>query len=919
MSDLPTGTVTFLFTDVEGSTQRWEHYHYAMKQALSRHNSIMRQAIAANNGLVYETAGDSFVAVFSAAPDALRAALAAQRALHAAEWEEPVGRLKVRMALHTGSAEMLPDGYNAHHTLSRLARVLACAYGDQVLLSLAAHELVRDDLPSGVELRDMGEHRLKDLIRPERIYQVVIEGLPFKFPPLRTLDNRPHNLPVQSTPFIGREKEISKVVDLLRGAGVRLVTLTGPGGTGKTRLSLQVAAEMLEVEDSADGVYFVEVAALTDPALVLTAIAQALGVADAGDKPLQERVQNYLRDKRLLLVLDNMEQVLGASPTIAALLKGAAGLKVLATSRVPLRIHGEKEYPVPSMQLPDMSALPALERLTQCEAVRLFIERARDVKPDFEVTNESAPAVAEICVRLDGLPLAIELAAARTKLFPPQALLSRLSTSLSSGLSGRLKLLTGGSRDLPERQQTLRGAIEWSYDLLEEEAKQHFWRMAPFSGGSTLDALEAVCNYDGQLLMDVVDGVQSLVDKSLLQQREGERGGADGEPRFWMLETIHEYALEKLHESGEEEDLRRAHAHYFASFVADTERILRGPQQQEWLLKLEQEHDNLRAVLSWAYERARNQDSKDSVERDERDTLGTLGSPGSLELGLRLSWALHTFWRVKGYLGEGRAQLERFLDLANESGYSGESVANTLGALGVIARLQGDYTRAMAAFERELDLGKELGDNKIVASATFWIGTMTAEAADLAAAGPLFEQSLQLYRELGDKRGMASVLNNLGRVAFTQGDPTAARGYYEESRAMFKALGHKWGLSAPTTNLGHVEYWAKNYAAASSLYKEDLTIGVALGSKVIIAVSIGGLGGVAAEMSQAEKAARLLGAADALVQTAGAAWQNDDRVPYDRGLELARAQLGEDAFEKVWQEGRAMSMEQAVEYALEGS
>ena len=489
--------------------------------------------------------------------------------------------MRVRMALHTGAAEEQGGDYFGP-PLNRVARLLSAAHGGQVLLSLPTQELVRDVLPLDSELRDLGEHRLKDLARPERVYQLVAPDLPADFPSLRTLESRPNNLPMQPTLLVGREREVEDVRGRLLAPEVRLLTLTGPGGTGKSRLALQSAADL--IEEFEDGVFFVALATLTDHTLVTSSVAQVLGVRESGDQPLLEGIKDYLQDKRLLLVLDNFEQVLEAAPQAGEILSAAPRLKVLATSRIPLGIYGEREYAVPPLAIPDPKRLPTLEVLSQYEAVRLFIERAEATKAGFEITSENAPAVAEICARLDGLPLAIELAAARIKLLPPSSILARLTN--------RLKLLTGGARDLPERQRTLRGAIEWSHTLLDEGEKTLFARMAIFSGGRTLEAIEAVCDAQGDLPMDAFDGVSSLVDKSLLRQEEG----PEGEPRFMMLETIHEYAREKLRESGEAEEIGHAHARHFLGLAEEAE--LTGPEQAWWLERLEAEHDNLRTTLA---------------------------------------------------------------------------------------------------------------------------------------------------------------------------------------------------------------------------------------------------------------------------------------------------------------------------------
>src|SRR5215216_1569219 len=496
----------------------WESNVPAMQVALARHDEILRGATEQHGGYVFKTIGDAFCCAFRTAPDALETSLFAQRALLSkVGWPEETGPLLVRMALHTGTTEER-DGDYFGPPVNRVARLLSAAHGAQVLLSLPTHEMVRDQLPAGTSLTDLGEHRLKDLFRPERVFQLSTPELPSEFPHLRTLEAYRNNLSLQPTPLVGREKEVSEVRDLLRSEETRLLTLTGPGGIGKTRLALQAAADLLD--DFSDGAFLVPLATLTEAELFFSAVAETLGVRETGEQSLDESLKDYLHERRLLLVLDNFEQVLGAAPAVTQLLAAAPGLKVLATSRAPLGLYGEHEFPVPPLTLPDLKRPPPLERLTQYEAVGLFVERARAVKPDFSITNESAPAVAEICVRLDGLPLAIELAAARIKMLPPKAMLPRLSS--------RLKLLTGGARDLPVRQRTLRGAIEWSHTLLGDGEKTLFARMAVFSGGRTLEAVEAVCDAQGDLPVDTFEGVSSLLDKSLLRQEEG----PEGEPRF---------------------------------------------------------------------------------------------------------------------------------------------------------------------------------------------------------------------------------------------------------------------------------------------------------------------------------------------------------------------------------------------------
>jgi predicted ATPase/class 3 adenylate cyclase len=658
----PTGTVTFLFTDIEGSTKLWEDNAPAMQAALTRHDELLRWAMEEHGGYVFKTVGDAFYCAFSTASDALKAALEIQRRLLSSEWEE-TGPLRVRMALHTGAAEER-DGDYFGPPVNRVARLLSAAHGGQVLLSLPTQQLVRDQLPARTSLRDLGEYRLKDLFRPERVFQLLAPELPADFPLLRTLDAYRNNLPLQPTPLVGREKEVSEVCDLLRGEATRLLTLTGPGGTGKTRLALQAAADLLE--DFSDGAFLAQLATLTEAELFFSAVAETLGVKETGDQPLKEILKDYLHERRLLLVLDNFEQVLGAAPTVTELLTAAPGLKVLATSRTPLRLYGEKEYAVPPLSVPDVRHLPDLKTLSQYEAVRLFIERAKSAKVDFEVTDESAPAVAEICVRLDGLPLAIELAAARIKMLPPKAMLKRLGS--------RLKLLTGGARDLPERQRTLRATIEWSHALLDEGERVLFGRLAVFSGGRTLEAIEAICDAERDLPVEAFDGVSSLLDKSLLRQEEG----PNGEPRFVMLETVHEFAREKLQESKEAEEIKRVHAQYFLTLAEQAFPELRGPDQLEWLERLEAEHDNMRAALSWALEHKQ------------------------VELALRLGSALWWFWWMRGHNSEGRRWLEQALAMDGRG--SPEVRAIALAGAGALASEQGDLDRAKEACEGGFEL-----------------------------------------------------------------------------------------------------------------------------------------------------------------------------------------------------------------------
>src|SRR5215211_2626477 len=914
MASPPTGTVTFLFTDIEGSTKRWERHPEAMQIALARHDEILRDAAEQHGGYVFKTVGDAFCCAFLTAPDALECALEIQRRLLSSEWEH-IGTLRVRIALHTGAAEER-DGDYFGPPVNRVARLMSAAHGGQVLLSLPAQELVRDQLPGGTTLRDLGEHRLKDLFRPERIFQLLAPELPSEFPPLRTLEAYRNNLPLQPTPLMGREKEVAEVLDFLRRDETRLLTLTGPGGIGKTRLALQAAADLLE--DFPDGTFFVPLATVTQTELLLPAVAEALGVRETGEQLLHESLKDYLSERRLLLVLDNFEQVLGAAPAVTELLAAAPGMKVLATSRAPLELYGEHEFPVPPLALPDLEHPPSLERLTQYEAVGLFVERAQAVKPDFKVTNESAPAVAEICVRLDGLPLAIELAAARIKLLPPKAMLQRLSS--------RLKLLTGGARDLPERQRTLRATIEWSFALLDEGEQLLFGRLAVFSGGRTLEAIEAVCDTRGDLPVDAFEGISSLVDKSLLRQEEG----PNGEPRFMMLETVHEFAREKLGQSPEAEEIKRIHAQYFLILAEEADPELRGPDQLEWLERLEAEHDNMRAALSWALERK------------------------EAEVALRLGGALWWYWSTRGYDGEGRRWLEGALAMDGRG--SPEVRAMALAGAGALAVGQGDLDRAEEAcqeglellaneaseaklrllvgsgfmalereehgqatqlFEESLALSREMGDTWWLASTLLSLALVAHSGGDSERATELYKQSMRLIREQGDKQSLAICLNSLAMMVYSQGDLGRAAHLTEESVALHRELGSRGGVSIGLYNLGWIALLQEDLGRAADLYRESLSLSWETGLNPLVQCALEGLACVAGAKGDAERATQLWGAAQDLHETKGIPRDTDFLAEADARISAVRTGMSEEVWEEAWRKGREMTLDEVVSYALE--
>jgi predicted ATPase len=897
----------------------WERNAEAMQRALARHDEILQSVIEINSGYVFKTVGDAFCAAFASAPDALEAALSAQRALYAEDWNEGC-TIRARMALHTGTAEERGGDYFGP-PVNRVARLLSAGHGGQTLLSLATQELVRDQLPSRTGLRDLGERRLKDLIRPERIFQLAAPELPSNLPPLKTLDERLNNLPVQPTPLVGREKEVEEVCGLLRRDEVRLLTLTGPGGTGKTRLALQAAAELLDRFKG--GVFFVVLAAITDPELVASAIAKPLGVQESADLTLTEALKYYLRGKELLLLLDNFEQVLEASPLVGELVAACPRLKVLVTSRTVLHLYGEHEYAVPPLSLPDPKRLPDLAALSQYEAVRLFIERAQAARADFEVTNENAPAVAEICARLDGLPLAIELAAARIKLLSPQAMLPRLGN--------RLKLLARGARDLPERQKTLRGTIEWSHDLLDEGEKTLFARLAVFAGGRTLEAIEAVCDPQGELPVDPLDGISSLLDKSLLRQ---EKGGREEEPRLVMLETIHEYAREKLEQSGEAEEVRKLHAEYFLALAEEAGPELKGPRQVEWLEQLETEHDNLRAALSG------------SLAADEA------------EPALRLAGALWWFWFVRGHLTDGRRWVEE--TLAKDGGSAMSVRAKALTGAGRLLLEQGDPEQATLLLAEGVTLFREAGHKQGLADSLDNLGIAWAHQGELERSTALFEESLELFQDAGDGWGVAECLNNLALIAGIRNERERETALHGESLKVSRELGDKRGITMSLVNLANTTLNRGDYERAAMLCDEGLALGRELGDKSLTAELLGNLGltmlfqgdseratklfeeslivvqelgdryhlyadlmclaSAAAAERKSVRSARLFGAARGIRESTGIALLDlEHRLLYERFLAISRSQLEEEAWEAASELGRSMTVEEAIAYALKKS
>jgi predicted ATPase/class 3 adenylate cyclase len=857
MGTRPAGTVTLLFSDIEQSTRLLHELGAdAYKDALDAQRRLLRNVFARHDGFEVDTQGDAFFIAFHRAQDAVRAAGEAQRALSEHSW--PDGReLRVRIGIHTCEATSTREGY-VGVGVHRGARICAAGHGGQVLLSHTTHDLLEEE-DADVGMLDLGEHRLRDLTQPQRLFQLVGPELPSRFPPLRTLENRPTNLPIQPTPLVGREREVGEVCDLLRRDGVRLVTLTGPGGTGKTRLALQAAAEQLE--EFPNGVFLVALAPITDPELVVPAVAQALGVNEAAGQELSA----YLTTKKLLLVVDNVEQVLAAAPELAQLLATAPGLKLLATSREPLHVAAEHVYAVPPLELPDPRHLPEPSTLSQYESVALFVERAQAVEARFEVTTQNAPTVAEICVRLDGLPLALELAAARISLLSPEAMLARLGE--------RLKLLTSGARDMPARQQTLRGTLSWSYDLLDDGERRLFARLAVFAGGFTLEAAEAVCDAE-------LDALASLVDKSLVRRENG---------RFTMLETVREYAVEQFVASGEEQTIRLRHADYFET-LAEEAYVERFAREGEHAEKLERDHDNLRTALDWLGE----------TDPDRR---------------LRLTGALGWFWHLHSHFAEGRARLTKALVGTSARD---EVRARALTGSGELAAWAGDLAVARPLIGEAVSIWRELGREQEAAFALHELGWGCFFASDDAAARGYMEESLRLQQQAGDPFLINRAQIGLLQVLVSIGELDTVQRMSEEALELSQQLGDLRSEHFALHFLADCALIPGECEQAEGRYRRSLELAMELRDRAEAAFEIQGLAMAAAGTSRPRRALRLAGAAKAQLDALGIELTGIHfwTALQERYLGQAREELGAEAASAAWEEGLQLEFERAIEEAL---
>jgi predicted ATPase/class 3 adenylate cyclase len=944
MSNDPSGTVTFLFTDIEGSTRLWQEQPEAMAISHARHDEILRTAIESNHGYVFQIVGDSFSAAFHNAVDAVKAVLTAQRGLvstpalapgasvRAEKNAQPYPstnsghrstsniEIKVRMGLHTGTAEILPDGkYEGYATIASTQRVMSAAHGGQTLLTQTTYDLLQNALPDGVTLRDMGEHRLKDLRAPLRLYQVNMPDLPQNFPTIKSLDTQPNNLPAQLTSFIGRERELREAKEKLSSA--RLLTLIGPGGTGKTRLSLQLAAEVLP--NFGDGVWLVELAPLADPTLILQTIASVLGVRAQMGMPLKNIVFDFLRAKNLLLIFDNCEHLVEACAQLAdEFLHNAPNMKIIASSREALGIGGETVYRVPSLSLPNQ-AQASREALAGFESIQLFVERARAANPKFDLTEKNASSIAQICRRLDGIPLALELAAARVGVFSAEQIASRLDD--------RFKLLTGGSRTALPRQQTLRALIDWSYDILPKEECMLLRRLSVFAGGWVFEAAESLCSD-----LDVLNLLTQLVNKSLVtMDDEGD------EPRYRLLETIRQYARDKLLETGEAAEMRNRHLDYYVQLTETAETQLYGSLALDWVNRLEAEYDNLRAAIEW-------------------------GMDNNVMAVLRMAGALPNFWFRRGYENEGikwiHEALEHVKTLPEVDGEAAQErltiIAKSWQSVSFMAFSQGDMLNASVAAATCAGYARQLGDKSLLAT------VLTFEAASKMMSGrfndvdAIMEEVLGIVDESNDQyaigmaygmfgtrmmmagkyndesramvaKGLAALKNNENRfghtmVLFGMAMGSRFNGRFDEARAQFAPLvpifhdmGDHHRSNMVRSEMAHMERLEGHHEKAIAMYRETILEWKRLGHRAAVANQLECFAFIAKSHEQPERAAKLFGAAEALREIINIQMTDMERTEYEREIADVKANLDEKIFMSLWAEGHAMTMEQAIALALE--
>jgi predicted ATPase/class 3 adenylate cyclase len=882
MREPPTGTVSFLFTDIVGSTRLWEKFPAQMGAALARHDDLIRSAVEAHAGLVFKTVGDSVCAAFQSPHDSLEAAIDAQRALAAEDWKD-IRALTVRMGIHAGPAEFR-DGDYFGATLNRVSRVEGAGHGGQILLSRIVVELLEDEPLGAISFKSLGNHRLRNLDRPEHLYQVVVQGLAESFPPPRSMEALPNNLPGQTTSFVGREKQLDEVKNIL--ADARLLTLMGTGGTGKTRLALETGAHV--IHDFRDGVWLVELALIAEADRVVEAVAAAVGAREEPDRPLHSTLINFLRGKSILVLLDNCEHLLSAVSDLAAeLLRSCPRLKILATSRHAMGIGGETIFRVPPLQVLDFDAddfrgedFPT--RLSEYEAVKLFVARAVAVRSDFTITNANAPAVAEICSRLDGIPLAIELAAARVKLLSVEQIASRLDD--------RFRLLRGGHRDGLPHQQTLQTLIDWSHDLLSEKERVAFRRMGVFAGGRTLEALEKVCSGDGLEEFEMLDLLEQLVDKSLITVELDDSGN----PRYTMIETVWHYSREKLEASGEAPAVRDRHLDYFLTFAEEVAPHLEGPDQRSWLDRGESDLFNFRFAAEWTIK--------------SRKT----------EAGLRLITAMYRAIEVRGNLAEAWDIAMRLLALPDADVPPQYKAASRI-ALARIAWAADRYDDARKFHAEAKQIYDAIGDEAGSALADMLLGFLDRGDGHLDEAEGRFRRALNVGRKLGRTYLEAGALSGLGSIAMDRGDLARARDLKERSLTIYERLGDQWIIGLILWGITGVAIAQKDYSRARSALAEWTRITRELGNRWILPYILENYADLALGIDQAQQAARLFGATEALRENLGTQLLAKEQAEHEASVAALKQLLPEAELQSAWDDGRSASPWDLIETFLQNA
>jgi len=879
MQEAPQGTVTFLFTDIVGSTRLWERFPNAMGSALARHDELVREAAESYGGHVFKTVGDAFCVAFKTPGRALLAAIHAQRGLAAEPWGE-TGPLTSRMGIHTGTAEYRDSDYFGG-TLNRASRIEAAGHGGQILLSQISYQLLEDERLEDVAFKSLGRHRLRNLDRPEHLYQAVVRGLTESFPHPRSMEVLPNNLPAQTTSFVGREREMAEIKRSLEKT--RLLTLTGTGGTGKTRLSLETGAQL--INEFRDGVWLIELAPITEPDRIVEAVATAVGARGEPERPERETLLNFLRSKNVLLILDNCEHILAAAAALAAnLLRVCPHLKILATSRHNLAIAGEVTYPVPPLamfdvRLEELTGPDIAERLSHYEAVKLFIERAVSVRPDFAVTNANAPALAEICSRLDGIPLAIELAAARIRVLDLDQIAERLDN--------RFRLLRGGSGSsgLPH-QQTLQALIDWSHDLLSEQERILFRRLGAFVGGRSLEALEAVCAGDGIDEFDILDLLQQLVDKSLITV-ERESGGSS---RHTMIESVWHYAREKLESSGEADTLRDRHLDYFLRFAETAAPHLEGPKQKEWLDRCQREIFNFRFAFEWAIR--------------SRKT----------EAGYRLVKALYRVVEIRSNLEETSKNIQQLLALPDE-GVPDLVKANFRLAAGRLAWAADRYSEAREFYAEAQRLYDAIGDEDHSAIAGAFQGFLDRADGLIEPAEQRFQQAIAIGNKLDRPYLRAIGLSGLGSVAMDRGDLTKARELKEQSLAIYERQQDYWVIGFILWGITIVAIAQKDHARSRSCLSKWAFIARELGNRWVLSYILDCHGRIALDTDEPKRAARFFGAGEAVRKHFAGQFTPSEQAEHDTCLARLRQALPEKELNESWESGRLASPWDVIEEA----